>query len=107
MNNEERERERFRRIQESQIKARDPGPSKITHYDWSKHKRKTPKSEPFLVETYHMLPGRWRSALIGVLLGLILGIILRLVLPASLALLSLLPLIICGIVGWVLGKVIE
>ncbi len=107
MNHEERERERFQRIRDSQIRSRDPGPSKITHYDWSKHKKPTAKSEPLLVETYHLLPGRWRSALFGVLIGLFLGILLRLLLPASLALLALVPLIICGIVGWVLGKLIE
>ncbi len=107
MSNEERERERIRRIQDSQIKSRDPGSSKILHYDWSKHKKPTPKSEPLLVETYHMLPGRWRSALVGVLIGLVLGILLRLLLPAPLALLAIVPLLICGVVGWVLGKLIE
>ncbi len=107
MSNEERERERIRRIRDSQIKTRDPGPSKITHYDWSKHKTYKPKTEPFLVETYHLLPGRWRSALFGVGIGLILGILLRLLLPAQLALLALVPLIICGIVGWVVGKTVE
>ncbi len=107
MNNEERERERIRRIQERQIRARDPGPSKITHYDWSKHRKPVPKSEPFLVETYYLLPRRLRGALIGVLIGLVLGIVLRLVLPPGAAPLAIVPVLICGIVGWVLGKTVE
>jgi hypothetical protein len=107
MNDEEKERERARRIREGQIRARDPGPSKIRHYDWSKHKKPPKKGEPLLVETFHLLPNRYRGAAVGVLIGLILGILLKLLLPAQLALLALLPIIICGIVGWVLGKLLE
>jgi hypothetical protein len=107
MNSEERERERIRRLRDSQVTARDPGPSKIRHYDWSKHRKPVPKSEPFLIETYHLLPGRGRSAVIGVGIGLVFGILLRLLLPAHLALLAIVPVIICGVVGWVLGKTLE
>lgn len=107
MSNEEQERERARRVLEGQIKARDPGPSKITHYDWSKHKKPPKKQEPLLVETYHLLPTRFRGVAIGLLIGLILAIFLKLLLPAQLALLAILPLLICGIVGWVLGKLLE
>ena len=107
MSNEEQERERARRVLESQIKARDPGPSKITHYDWSKHKKPPKKQEPLLVETYHLLPNRYRGLAIGALIGLVLGILLKLVLPAQLGLLAILPILICAIVGWVLGKLLE
>ncbi len=107
MSNEDRERERIRRLHDSQIQSRDPGPSKIRHYDWSKHRKPVPKSEPFLVETYHMLPSRGRGALIGIGIGLVLGILLRLLLPPQMALLAVLPMIVCGLVGWVLGKTIE
>lgn len=107
MNNEERERERLRRLQENQIKARDPGPSKIRHYDWSKHRKPVLKSEPLLVETWHMLPSRGRGAVIGLLIGLLLGVLLRLLLPPQVALLAIVPLLVCGIVGWVLGKTLE
>ncbi len=107
MSNEEQERRRAEQIRESQIRARDPGPSKITHYDWSKHKKPPRKQEPLLVETYHLLPTRYRGLAIGALIGLILGIILKLVLPAQLGLLAILPILVCGIMGWVLGKLLE
>jgi hypothetical protein len=107
MSNEEQERLRAQRIRESQIKARDPGPSKIRHYDWSKHKKPPPKQEPLLVETWHLLPSRFRGVAIGVLIGLVFAVILKLVLPANLALLAILPILICGMMGWVLGKLLE
>jgi VIT1/CCC1 family predicted Fe2+/Mn2+ transporter len=107
MSNEEQERLRAQRIREGQIKARDPGPSKIRHYDWSKHKKPPKKQEPLLVETWHLLPSRFRGVAIGVLVGLVFAVILKLVLPANLALLAILPILICGMMGWVLGKLLE
>ncbi len=107
MSSEERERRRAQQIRESQIRSRDPGPSKIPHYDWSKHNKPARKQEPFLTELLNILPPRGRGAVVGVLIGVLPAVLIKLLLPAELAILALLILVICGVVGWVLGKTLE
>jgi hypothetical protein len=109
------ERERLQRLRDAQIAARDPGPSKIPGYDWQQHIRRgqqikakrQSERKPLLVELFLILPGRWRGAVYGVLVGLIPAIPARLFLSDEMALLAVVPLIICGIVGYVLGAVME
>ncbi len=107
MNQEERERRRAQQIRESQIRSRDPGPSKIPHYDWSKHKKPPRKQEPLLTELFNLLPSRGRGAVFGGLIGVLVAILIRLLLPVELSVLGLLAIIMCGVVGWVLGKTAE
>ena len=103
-----KERKRLQRIQEAQIAARHPGDSKIRNYDWAKHAAKPqPKKPPWYLATFLLIPKRWRGAMIGLLLGSIFAIVLIVSLPAELDVLALLPLLICGVVGFVLGAVLQ
>jgi hypothetical protein len=99
------ERERARRIQEAQIKSRDPGPSKIRNYDWSKQKA-APKRKSLLIEILEVFPQRYKGAAIGVILGLIVAAIIALAAP-EVAVLGLAVLLVFGIVGWVLGSSLQ
>jgi hypothetical protein len=109
------ERERLQRLRDAQIAARDPGPSKIPGYDWQQHARRgqeikakrQAEQKPLLVELFLLLPGRWQGAVYGVLVGLIPAIPAYLLLSDEMSLLAVIPLIVCGIVGYVLGAVLE
>jgi hypothetical protein len=109
MSNYRDDRDRAQRLSDAQIKARDPGVSKIKGYDWSKHAKraqeiKKANEKPFLVDLYNLLPSRWKGALIGVVLGLIPLIAAQFFLEGEWKLLGLLPLMIFGVVGFVIGK---
>jgi hypothetical protein len=115
MGDSDNERERLQRLRDAQVKARDPGPSKIRNYDWQKHaargraiqaKRKA-QEKPFLIELYTLLPKRYQSAVIGVVIGLIPAIIGRLVLSGDWVLLAIVPLIVFGIIGYGIGSSLE
>lgn len=106
------ESERARRILEKQLQARDPGVSKIRGYDWSKHvehSKKIQKSrqKPLLVDLYDVLPRRWKGALWGVIVGLLPLIAGLIFLTGPWQALGLLGLMICGVVGFVIGKVTQ
>jgi hypothetical protein len=105
---EQDDKDRIRRIREAQLSARDPGSSKIPGYDWGKHAAKPkPKPKPLLLDLWDILPSRWKGALYGVILGAILGVILLFVLPGEWRVLALIPVLIAGIAGMVLGKLFQ
>lgn len=106
-----KEQDRLQKLREEQLRARDPGVSKIKGYDWSNHAKRTKviqksRQKPLLLELYDVLPGRWKGALNGFLFGVVIAIILVLVLPADWDFLALVPLLIASVVGFVLGSVI-
>ncbi len=103
------EPERAQRIRDAQIRARDPGASKIKGYDWDKHAKRAQQikknnQKPLLVELVNLLPTRWKGALVRVALGLIALIAAQIFLQGDWKILGLLPLIIFGVVGFVVGK---
>ncbi len=102
------ERERLQRQRDRQLAARDPGSSKIRGYDWAKHteKARQRRQKPFLQDLWEMIPGRWKGALMGLLFGLVIAVFLALLLPGELRVLAVLPLLICAIVGMVIGKLV-
>lgn len=105
----EDDKERARRIQEQQIRARDPGPSKIRGYDWDKHAQRSrqvhkSRQKPLLVDLFDILPRRWKGAVVGLAVGLLPLIAGQVFLPGDWKILGLLGLMICGVVGFVIGK---
>lgn len=108
MSQEQRERERLRKLKEAQINARDPGTSKIKGYDWAKHAAKPlPKKRSALGEFWYTLPLRWKGAVRGMAFGAVLAIILVILLPGEWDFLALVPLLLCGIVGMILGLMFQ
>ncbi|HEX2907532.1 MAG TPA: hypothetical protein VHO69_11760 [Phototrophicaceae bacterium] len=106
------ERERAQRILDQQIRARDPGVSKIKGYDWSKHAKRSQqvqqaRQKPLLVELFDVLPRRWKGAAVGLLLSLIPLIAALIFIAPPWQILGLLPPLLFGVVGYVLGKVTE
>ena len=104
MNAEERERQRLQRLRDQQIRARDPGPSKIPHYDWV-HQRARPRRS-LRREILDAVPTRFRGLVFGLLFGIGIAILIGLFAPA-LDVLGVLAIPISMIVGWVLGAVIQ
>lgn len=106
-----KEQERLQRIREEQLRARDPGSSKIRGYDWSSHSKRAKavqksRQKPLLVELYDVLPGRWKGALNGLIFGIAVAVILGIVLPTEWDILVLVPLLFAAIIGFVLGSVL-
>lgn len=110
------DKERLRRLKQKQVAARDPGESKIKGYDWSKHDKKARRvaaekrkqaQRPLVVQIWEVLPGRWRGAVYGVVFGLLLDIPLLLFLPAEWRVLLLVPLLLCGVVGMIVGRTMQ
>ncbi len=106
-----KEQDRLQRLREDQIRARDPGASKIRHYDWSKHsqrskeiKKKTQK--PLVVDLYQSLPGRWKGTLNGLVVALFPTLVLYFFLEGDWRILAAVPLLFGGIIGFVIGGVI-
>lgn len=101
--------ERLKRLRDAQIASRDPGNSKIRHYDWGKHAAKPqPKKRFFLLNEWYYLPTRIKGSLLGMLFGVLLAFILRLtVLNSDTELLMIVPILICFIVGFVLGAMFQ
>lgn len=109
-------KERLRQIKQQQVNARNPGESKIRGYDWGKHDHKAQriavqkrkKQQRFILfEIWEILPGRWKGVVYGVLFGAVMSIPLLFVLPSNWHFMVLLPLLICGIVGMILGKTLQ
>lgn len=115
MGADQQERERLQRLKEAQIKARDPGPSKIRNYDWQRHAergkqikaRQKAQQKPLLIDLYLLLPHRYRGALIGIAIGLVPAIIGALLLTGDWVLLAVIPPIVCGILGFALGIALD
>ena len=112
LNKNEAERARAQRILDQQLKARDPGVSKIKGYDWSKHAKRSQqvnksRQKPLLVDLFDILPRRWKGALIGTTIGLLPLIAGLTLLTGEWQILGLLGLIICSVVGFVIGKVTQ
>ncbi len=109
MNSEQKERERLKRLREQQIASRDPGPSKIRHFDWSTTGKKpiTRPPKPFLVELWEILPNRWKGALYGFLFGAVIAAFLLFLLPDEWDILAVVPLLIASVVGMVIGKLFQ
>lgn len=113
-NQADKERKRIEDIQRKQIASRDPGPSKIRGYDWSKHTAKAQRiakkkqDTPLLVELFDILPNRWRGMMMGLaFMGVVSAFLWFVVLNDDWKFLVLLPLMIGGIVGYILGKTTE
>jgi hypothetical protein len=104
MNEEERERQRVAKLRAAQIKTRDPGPSKIPHYDWSNQRPR--KRTPILKEIFGVFPTRIRGLAIGLLLGIVAAIAIQFAAP-EFAVCGIIAMIVFGIAGWVLGMVIQ
>lgn len=111
---QETEKQRVERLKKQQIAARNPGTSKIRGYDWDKHNQKAARVKkkqqetPLLVEFWDLVPERWRGALYGLLFGLVIGAFLFIVvLGDDLKLLAAVPLILGGIIGYIVGKSTE
>jgi hypothetical protein len=109
MSDEQKEKARLKRLRDDQIKSRDPGVSKIRHFDWGTTGRKsiTKKPKPFLAELWEILPGRWKGAIYGSIFGLVLGLILLIILPNELDILAAIPILLGFIVGMVIGKTVQ
>ena len=102
------DKERAKRLRDRRIAERHPGESKIKGYDWARHAAKPkPKQKPFLIELFDIMPGRWKGAAMGVAFGAILGLILMLVVSEELRALALLPILMCGMGGMVIGKLMQ
>lgn len=110
------EKERARRLKQSQVSMRSPGESKIRGYDWSKHDKKAKRvaaekkkhaQRPLLIQIWEVLPGRWRGAVYGLIFGALCDIPLLLMLSSEWRGLALIPPLICGIVGMVVGKTMQ
>lgn len=109
MSSNREEQERAQRLRDAQLRQRDPGTSKIKGYDWAKHGKraaqiKKSRQKPLIVEIADLLPPRWKGAVIGVLLGLIPLIAAQIFLQGEWKILGLLPIVIFGVVGFILGK---
>lgn len=111
MSSEDQERQRAARLRQQQLSARDPGPSKIRGYDWDKHARKgqtlKKQQKPFLVELFAVFPGRWRGVMFGLALALVPALIIAGLTQNEWRVLALLPPLIFGIGGYVVGAVTE
>ena len=111
MNSDDKERRRAEQLSREQLKARDPGASKIRGYDWSQHARKgaaqNKKRKPFLAELFGLFPGRWKGVMIGFPLALVPTVLIISVTEGEWRVLALLPPLIFCISGYVLGGVTE
>lgn len=113
MGTDPKEQARLEKIRQQQIAARHPGASKIKGYDWSKHNKRSKeiaksRQKPLWRELYELLPMRWRGAIIGIVFGLIVSAFLVVVvLSPDLVFLALIPPLIGGIVGMVVGKTLQ
>lgn len=101
---EDRERERIAKLRNQQINSRDPGPSKIRHYDWSKQKKQ--KTKPILVEIFEVVPTRWRGLVLGVIGGLLVMAILLIAAPTMAAISIIFP-ILGAVIGYMSGVSIQ
>ncbi|MCB9450827.1 MAG: hypothetical protein H6672_05275 [Anaerolineaceae bacterium] len=103
-----KERERIQRLRDAQINQRSPGESKIRGYDWAAHakrgkeiKKKTQK--PLPLEIYEVLPSRWKGAIAGFVVGLFPLIAGQIFLEGDWKLLGLVGMLVCLIIGFVVG----
>jgi hypothetical protein len=100
--------EQARRIRDAQLSQRDPGLSKIKGYDWSQHAKRgkaiqKSRQKPFLADLFDMMPPRWKGVVIGVAIGLIPVIAAQIFLRGEWAILGLVGLLVCSIIGFVVG----
>lgn len=105
----DKEKERLKKIREAQIKARDPGSSKICNYDWGKHAQLAERKQKMTLRTLFLdLPGRWQGAMAGFFFGTGLAIFMNILfLTDTTRLLVFIPMIISMIIGFVVGKSTE
>lgn len=100
--------ERARRIRDSQLSQRDPGVSKIKGYDWSKHAQRgkqiqKSRQKPLLADLFDLLPPRWKGAVVGIGVGLVPLIAAQIFLRGEWVILGLVGLLLCVIIGFVVG----
>lgn len=112
----EKERERYQRLRDEQIKARDPGKSKIRNYDWERHaergreintKRAKEAQKPLLIAIYEVLPGRAQAAIIGFMIGLIPAVAGLILLDGEWRMLAIIPPLVLAGVGYLIGMMLE
>ena len=100
--------ERARRIRDAQLSQRDPGVSKIKGYDWSKHAKRgkqiqKSRQKPLLADLFDLLPPRWKGAVMGVAVGFVPLIAAQIFLRGDWVILGLAGLLVCAIIGFVVG----
>jgi hypothetical protein len=112
----EKEREQWQRIRDEQIRARDPGKSKIPGYDWRRHAergreittiRQKEAQKPLLIAIYQALPGRLQAALIGLVVGAIPAVAGLFFLSGDWQMLSIIPPLVLAGVGYLIGMMLE
>jgi hypothetical protein len=108
MSSNREDQERAQRIQDAQIRARDPGASKIKGYDWEKHGKRAQQikknnQKPLIVEFFDLMPSRWKGALVGLVLGFIPLIAAFIFLEGEWKVIGVLALLIFGVVGFIIG----
>lgn len=110
------ERDRLQRIREQQIKARDPGKSKIPGYDWQQHaargrainaSRRKKAERPWVVRTYELLPGRLKGAVIGLWVGAFPAIAGLILLSGEWKMLAIIPPMVFAVLGYLIGMMME
>lgn len=103
------EKEKLKRIREAQIRARDPGSSKIRNYDWAKHAELAGRKQRVTLKSLFLdLPTRWKGTLIGLCFGAGIAMFMSaLLLTDSTRVLAIIPIFILAIVGFFGGKAME
>jgi len=109
---DEQERQRASRLLKKQINSRDPGPSKIRGYDWGKAAErgkviKKNNQKPLLVELFDVFPARWKGVMIGLLLAIIPTIVITMMTQDIWRVMALLPPLVFGIGGFVVGSMMQ
>jgi hypothetical protein len=110
MNTEEREKQRVQRLQQEQLAARYGGRSgKLRYYGKLGGNKVKIKPRTLYQRIFGSLDPRFTGAAIGAVIGFLLMLAIMTMLPAGSPWLvaAFVPLVICGIIGWVLGKTIE
>jgi uncharacterized membrane protein len=112
----EQERERLQRLRDEQIRARDPGKSKIRGYDWERHaehgreinaKRAKEAQKPLLIALYQALPERLQAAIIAFLIGLIPAVAGLILLDGEWRMLAIIPPLVLAALGYLIGMMLE
>jgi hypothetical protein len=98
---EERERERVRRLRDQRLQRHDPG-AKIKGVNWDPQRKEKPKPM-FPFSLLQGMPARVQGAIIGLVLGLVIFLMAVFALPGELKILSILAILLGGVVGMIIG----
>lgn len=112
----ENERERLQRLRDEQIRARDPGKSKIPGYDWERHAergreikaiRQKEAQKLLLIALYQALPERLKGAISAFLIGLIPAVAGLILLTGDWRMLAIIPPLVMAGAGYLIGMMLE